>query len=431
MRAGFGRANITPPAGTKMLGFGGRDRTEGCKGVHDPLYARALYLEHGNERALILAYDLCFFSRETADRYKGALGRALDLTPRQILMNFSHTHAGANTGMWAYSDYAMPDIHYLRDLEAATLRAAEQACDATREVDLFTGVTRTSLPLSRRRVDATGYAQWVPAPEGPTYDRLPLALFKDDDGKPVALLFSVSCHPSTVGGHLISADYPGVACERLNDYLGADCSIFLQGVGGDTKARVIGDGDEWRSGRFGDVDDAGEIVATEAIRALDAGLSPTPPALACALHEMRWPLQPLPAQAEFIHMRDNPHEYDLKRLWAERMVQRLERGEDLPDKVPVLAHGMQIGEGARLLGLEGEAVAEWGPIIAGFYGGGVTFPMGYTDGTALYLPVTRQLPELGYEVESYFEYGAPAALAPGMEEHVLAALGRLRAKGIG
>jgi len=138
MRAGFGKANITPPVGTRMLGFGGRDRAEGCKGVHDPLYTRALYLEHGGERALILAYDLCFFSRETADRYKGALGRLLDLTPRQILINFSHTHAGANTGMWSYSDYTMPDIHYLRDLQAATLRAAEQAVDAAREADLFT-----------------------------------------------------------------------------------------------------------------------------------------------------------------------------------------------------------------------------------------------------------------------------------------------------
>ena len=48
MRAGFAKANITPPPGTRMLGFGGRDRTEGCKGVHDPLYVRALYLEPGD-----------------------------------------------------------------------------------------------------------------------------------------------------------------------------------------------------------------------------------------------------------------------------------------------------------------------------------------------------------------------------------------------
>jgi hypothetical protein len=430
MRAGFGKANITPPIGTRMLGFGARDRTEGCRGVHDPLYARALYLEHGGERALILAYDLCFFSRETADRFKGALGRALDLTPRQILINFSHTHAGAGTGMWAYAEYTMPDIHYLRDLEAATLRAAEQAADDTREANLFTGVTATTLPLSRRKVDGSGYAQWLPAPESPTYDRLPLALFKDGDGKPLALLFSVSCHPSTVGGHLISADFPGVACERLNEYLNADCSLFLQGVGGDAKARVIGDGQEWRSGKWGDVSDAGEIVANEVIGALDAGLTPTAPALACALEEMRWPYEPLPSRAEFLHICDNEQQYDLKRLWAERMVQRLDRGDELPTTASVLAHGMRIGEGTRLLGLEGEAVAEWGPIIADFYGDGVTFPLGYTDGTALYLPVTRMLAEQGYEVESYYEYGAPAALAPGMEEHVLAALERMRGKGI-
>ena len=430
MRAGFGRADITPPLGTRMLGFGGRDRTEGCKGVHDPLYVRALYLEQGSERALVLAFDLCFFSREVADRYKGALGRLLDLTPRQVLINFSHTHAGANTGMWAYSDYTMPDVHYLRDLETAILRAAQAAQDSVRAVDIFAGVTTTTLPLSRRKIDVSGYAQWAPAPEGPTYNRLPVILLKDDDGRPLSLLFSVSCHPSTVGGHFISADYPGVACERLNRYLKTDGSLFLQGVGGDTKARVIGDGEEWRSGRWSDVDDAGEIVANEVIRLLESGLTPVEPALRCVLEEMHWPYQPLPAREQFEIISDNEQEFDLRRLWAERLGQRLDRGETLPAAASVLAHGVQIGEGVRLVGLEGEAVAEWGPIIDGYYGDGVTMPMGYTNGTQLYLPVSRMLPEQGYEVESYFEYGAPAGLAPGMEDHLLAALARMRAKGI-
>lgn len=430
MYAGFGKVDITPPLGTRMLGWGGRDRAEGCRGVHDPLYMRSLYLEQDGERALILAYDLCFFSRAVADRYKGALGRVLDLTPKQILINFSHTHDGANTGMWAYSDYTMPDIHYLRDLEAATLQAAQQAVDATQVVTIWADVTQTTLPRSRRKVDASGYAQWAPAPDGPIYDRLPVVLMKDNDDKPVALLYSVSCHPSTVGGHMISADYPGRACERLNEYLGRDCSLFMQGVGGDTKARVIGDGEEWRSGKWGDVEDAGDIVANEVIHLLQAGLQPVKPALCTAIEEMHWPLLPLPGREQFTAIWNNEHEFDLKRMWAERMIQRLDRGETLPQKASILAHGLQIGENVRLIGLEGEAVAEWGPLIADFYGGGVTVPMGYTDGTQLYLPVSRMLPELGYEVESYFEYGAPAQLAPGMEEHVLHALARLQRKGI-
>jgi len=44
------------------------------------------------------------------------------------------------------------------------------------------------------------------------------------------------------------------------------------------------------------------------------------------------------------------------------------------------------------------------------------FVLGYTDGAQLYLPAERMLAEGGYEVDSYYEYGYPAGLAPGFEK---------------
>ena len=92
-----------------MLGFAGRDHERGCEGVHDELYVRALYLEHGGEEALILGLDLCLPCREDVDRYKGAIGRRMDMAPRRILLNASHTHSGPSVGRWAYAGYASPD----------------------------------------------------------------------------------------------------------------------------------------------------------------------------------------------------------------------------------------------------------------------------------------------------------------------------------
>ena len=68
--------------------------------------------------------------------------------------------------------------------------------------------------------------------------------------------------------------------------------------------------------------------------------------------------------------------------------------------------------------------------IEKFYGDGVTFPIGYSNGTGLYLPVSKMLPEGGYEVESYWEYGFPSPLAENMEEIVSDALSQLRYCGI-
>jgi hypothetical protein len=91
LKAGFARIKITPPIGTAMSGFGDRDYDpSGCKGIHDDLYVRALYLSQGEQEILILGFDLLFFSRDEADRFKGAVSRKMDFAASQILLNTSH-----------------------------------------------------------------------------------------------------------------------------------------------------------------------------------------------------------------------------------------------------------------------------------------------------------------------------------------------------
>jgi len=83
----------------------------------------------------------------------------------------------------------------------------------------------------------------------------------------------------------------------------------------------------------------------------------------------------------------------------------------------------------RLIGLEGEAVAELGLLIMDFYRQDITFPLGYTNGGQLYLPTEAMLDEGGYEVVSYFEYGHPAPLAKGFEKILRQSLEQLYSRG--
>ena len=264
MKVGFSKVRITPPLGTTMYGFASRDREYGCKAIHDDLFARALYISHKGEEALIMGLDLLFFNRAEVDRYKGAIGRKTDLLPRQILLNTSHTHAGPMVGTaWTYAQYRMEDLLYADELEQAMVKAACQAQAAACEVRMWAGIARSSLPMSRRKKDHEGKIHFAPNPYGIICDTLPICLFKDLKGKPVALLFSISCHPSTISGYEISSDYPGVSMELLDKHLGAGGSLFLQGTGGDAKASIIGQGEKWSSGTWDDVSKAGNIVAQE------------------------------------------------------------------------------------------------------------------------------------------------------------------------
>ena len=195
LRAGFSRVKITPPVGTAMSGFGQRDADPtGCRGIHDDLYVRALSLTQGETEVLIMGFDLLFFSRDEADRYKGALGRALDLSPNQMLLNTSHTHTGPKVGTWIYTP---SDTHYLDYLELRILEAATEARTHSSEATLWAGCTRADLPLSRRMRDESGKVYWGVNPQGEVYDKVPFCLLKDSQGHPLSLLFSASCHPST------------------------------------------------------------------------------------------------------------------------------------------------------------------------------------------------------------------------------------------
>ena len=164
---------------------------------------------------------------------------------------------------------------------------------------------------------------------------------------------------------------------------------------------------------------------------LDAGLAPIEPQIRCSLVEMKWPLQPPPDRAALQTMAADETGKEIKRFWARRQIERLDRGQTLRTDTPVLLHGIQLGERLRLIGLEGEAVAGLGLHILDHYEGrGVTFPLGYTDGMQMYLPTSAMLPEGGMEVESYWEYGMPAPVAKGTEDVVTKALTELRDRGV-
>ena len=429
MKAGFARVNCNPPLGTKMMGFGNRDMEKGCTGVHDDIHVRALYMEQGDERVLVLAYDMCFIGREETKRFKTALRRELGLEPHQVLTNASHSHVGPAVGKWYNKVLDPPEAEYIDQLEANTLDAARQAKESARDVRLSAGAATSKLPLSRRLV-VDGQAAFGPSPEGLVYDSVPICLLRDLDDKPVCLLFSVSCHPSMISGWEISAEYPGAACDRLDTHLSRPCSLFLQGCGGDAKPRVTGEGYErWHPGRWDDVAKAGGMVADEVIGALD-GLAPVEAALTSAALLLGWPLQEHLTRDEYQAQADDEALPAVRRQWATDIVARLDAGEELPTAVGITVQGIRIGEGVRIATMEGEATAGWGHFISDFYGSGVTFPLGYSNGEGLYLPTSAQIPQGGYEVVSYWEYGKPSGLAPGFEQILKGGLQVLHGKGI-
>jgi neutral ceramidase len=433
MKAGYARVKINPALGTAMSGFANRDRTRGCEGIHDDLYARALYLAHEGQQALMMGFDLLFFSREEADRFKGAIGRHLDLAPSQILLNTSHTHTGPKVGTWSFDPPSDP--FFLQELEYAIVEAACRAHDAAVQATLWAGCGRTTLPMSRRLRLPGGKVGWGPEPKGEVCTAVPICLFRNMGGRPISLVFSVSCHPSIMSGYWISAEYPGVAMGLLDRSLGGEASLFLQGAGGDAKPRVTAEIDagppRFRPGTWEDVRIAGAIAADEVLRTIEAGLAPVEPDLKSYALELSLPMEALPDRAAYEAVLAEPEADRTRRLWAEEKIALLARGYRIPSSVPITVQGIHLGRGLRMVGVEGELVAGLGNLILGLFPEGVTFALGYSNGAQAYLPTDAMLDEEGYEVASYYEYRLPARFARGMDGALREALRQLQARGIG
>ena len=93
LRAGFGRADITPPPGVGLSGYGPEGKR--AAGYRLRLYARALVLEDRvGEKVAILVADLGHLSpnlhRLTAERIRESTGIGAD----RLIVSATHTHAG-------------------------------------------------------------------------------------------------------------------------------------------------------------------------------------------------------------------------------------------------------------------------------------------------------------------------------------------------
>ena len=431
MQAAFARVDITPAVGTPLMGWGDPLKRPATS-IHDPLYLRLCWLRDEDRDALIMAVDWCFVSRRDTDRFKTVLAGRFGLRPDQILLSASHTHAGPVVG--TYLDADTDEDPYIWHVEQALVDGAEEARKRLVPAHVHATTTRTSIPMNRRRrVDGT--VQNRPNPEGQTYDTVPICLVRDEEERPIVLLFAASTHPVCMQSGAVCADYPGVAAEALDRHLGTVCAMFLQGTGGDSRPVALADTDGWVvNPGWTHTTAVGEQLAEEVIGGLDA-LQPVKPAIRSALIDTRWPLQPAPDREALQQIAGGSH--DLRARWARSILAQLDRGS-LCDHAPVALQGICVGDNLRLIALEGEPMAAQGMAIEDAFPprsatgepDGATFALGYANGEGLYLATSPMLEEGGYESISYWEFGFPAPLAPGNEQVLQEGLATLRRMGI-
>jgi hypothetical protein len=199
-RAGTARIDITPDWPVMMAGFG--QRTQPSQGVLDRIFVKALFLDDGENRLLLITADLISTPRQLGEAVALALGERLGLAPEQICVCASHTHSGPvphDAG-----DGAPGIAAFAASLQAAMILVGVQAVDTARPCLVRTGVGELDGFLNRRTRGAPNLVD----------RRIPVVIADDaETGAPIAVLFGAGCHPVTLGWDNlhISGDFVGLA----------------------------------------------------------------------------------------------------------------------------------------------------------------------------------------------------------------------------
>lgn len=219
MRAGFGKAEITPPLGVELAGYGYYLRRTADQ-VLDPLHVRAAAFEQDGKKYVLVSCDCLGLSREIVQQVEAALKRDCGLPSDHIILVSVHTHTGPAMKYHGGCGEVSPD--YVRTVPGKIASACLTALNDLNEV---TGLRFFQNPIRR---------QWAynRACEDDPVDGQTRFFRVDRRDAPPLVLASYACHAVCQGNiRGISADYPGRVCANLEER--GFRALYLNGACGD------------------------------------------------------------------------------------------------------------------------------------------------------------------------------------------------------
>ena len=265
-RLGTATVKITPPLGTPMAGYYGERKSQG---VLDDIYAKAIVLDDGNTKAVMVVCDLIGLPRAVVVEARRIVEEKTGITAENVMISATHTH----TGPVVLSDRKFYELtagnnklsrDYVEQLPEWIAQAVKEANERLAEVCVSYGCqNEPSVSFIRRFWMKDGSVGWNPGKLNPNIIRpigaidqqvnvvyaetvgtkpllMPDQMAEDgshraeaSDRKPLLTYVNYANHLDTTGGELISADFPATLALRLADYKGPEMlTMFANGTSG-------------------------------------------------------------------------------------------------------------------------------------------------------------------------------------------------------
>lgn len=222
LKIGVASSVITPFLDQPLAGY---YYPRSADGVHDHLQAKALILDDGRRQAALVACDNIGVRKDVVAEVRARIHKQLGIPPDHVLVSATHCH----TGPQLTAEYARSLSRWIGD-------AVITAHGRKQPGRLFVATEQeASLSHYRRYLMKDGTVRTNPGllnpdvvrPVGEVDPRVGVLFAEDASGQPLMTWVNFAMHLDTVGGTLISADYPYFLARLLSRTKGPDMTIIF------------------------------------------------------------------------------------------------------------------------------------------------------------------------------------------------------------
>jgi hypothetical protein len=376
--SGVAEVDITPPIGHRMAGHFYEVPSEG---VHDPLQAKAIVLEQGDQKFAMALSDVVSVVPDVSQEARRRFSQMGDLPVSNVMIAATHSHTGPLFGsvvrdffhervVAEQGEDRREQVNYSEFLVNKVVEALEGANDSLVPADLsFVNPHRGGISFNRRYHMQDGTVKFNPGqlnpdivkPAGPTDPEISgLILSEAGRNRLLGGLTVFACHTDTLGGTQYSADYPFFIQEQLRQRFGSDfVSAFALGTAGDINHIDVSKNGLRKGLEI--TEDIGRVIGEAVAGEFNDNSLISSPSLAVATRTLDIPLQK-PTEAQLKKARNNLPllgQKDVNFMDVVDAVKTLtieERGGNWQADVQVL----RIDPKTALVGLPGEIFADLG-----------------------------------------------------------------------
>jgi neutral ceramidase len=409
---GVAQTDITPQTPVRMYGYAAR--TTESTGIAGRLRAKALVIGDDAEPgpAVLLTVDCGAVPAAMRDEVLQRVRGRVAIRPERFVLCNSHQHSGPNLkGMNSLSGREHEHLAaYARELTDKLTAVVLDALAARRPGRLAWTQGIAAVAANRRVLRDGQWAGFGAVPEGAVDHSLPLLRVTDTQGQIVAVVVNYACHNTTLRGDFqqIHGDWAAAAQEAIEADHPDALALITIGCGADS--------DPHPHGTVELCERHGRTIADEVKRLLQTELQSVQPALVARTATLEIPFAPVPTLDE---LRGRAAD-----SWmVQRVIEKLEQGESLPDTRPYQITTWSFGEDLAMVFLSDEVVADYALRMKRELVGDRLWITAYAHDISGYIVSKRLLAEGGYEVRNSVStlvtYGEPESLQPAMEDRII------------